>query len=158
MYFEKTGLKINLDRSYSFNSSIQFTSKKFLQNFALALYPLLTVIFLLLLSFNTFKFFKKASEGVKFTASLSKFIFNVGFSLIIWQLCKFLLCFTYSKWYGSIIVKPTLENIPTNPTNITFIPLIDYDINLIWLGLIFIALSYLFKYGSNLEQDQELTI
>lgn len=158
MYYEKTGLKASIDRGYSLNSNLHFKSKKTIQNFAFALYPFLTVIFLLLISFNTYKFFKNITQGFKFTISLSKFIFNVGFTLVIWQVCKFLLSFTYSKWYGSVMVKHnSIENF-SNTTNIYFSPLVDYNMNLIWLGLIFIALSYLFKYGSELEKDQALTI
>jgi vacuolar-type H+-ATPase subunit I/STV1 len=73
-------------------------------------------------------------------------------------MCKFLLGLTYSKWFGSIAIDHSISTSINRYFNIYMNSSIDSSLTLILFGVVLIALSYLFKYGNKLEQEQALTI
>lgn len=157
-YYLRTGLEATISKSYQLDTTVNLKSKSNFKNFAFGLFYMLGSIFNLIIAFNMFKLFKKIVAGITFINPLNKFIFNIGFTLIIWQLCKFLLSLTYSKWVGLIGINDFMSTSINRDFNVYLNPSNDSSFTLILFGVSLIALSYLFKYGNKLEQEQALTI
>ncbi len=157
-YYQKTGLEVTISKNYQLDTTLNLRSKSYIKNLAFALFYMLGSIFNLIIAFNTFKLFKKIVTDITFINPLNKFIFNIGFTLITWQMCKFLLNLTYSKWFGSIGINDLISTSINRDFIIYLNPSNDSSLTLILFGVTLIALSYLFKYGNKLEQDQALTI
>jgi hypothetical protein len=153
-------LSISANRSYSTTTTINVRSKSKLKNFFLSLNVLLGILISIVLSYYFMRILKDFYKKISFTKVNYKRFYLIGFIIILGQIGKLILSFIYSKWYGGArLIKATdIEYLKGTEFNVSINPTFDFEINTILFGLAIIVLSYIFKYGNKLEEENALTV
>ncbi len=160
VYYSKKNIAATIEDSYSFTTSIKLKSKLGYKNFAFALYSLINVFAMLIISFNTAILLNSIRKRENFLAPMYKKIFLIGLILVLLELIKLCLCILFSKWYGLVRLEKvsSITGLGGQEFNIQFNPTLDSSLFTILFGLTLIVIASLFKYGNKLEKENALTI
>ena len=158
--FLKQDLKVSVEKSLSFNTTVNLKSKSLLKNIAFSLSSIIGSLIMLLISFNIFKLITYLQRNNSFLIPLYKRTAYVGIILITGESIKFILGILYSKWFGIIRVADEyyISNVNNNSFHLQFNPTTGANFGTFLFGLSLIILSSLFKYGNNLEKENALII
>lgn len=119
----------------------------------------LTLAVLLFVSYQCMYLFKQLKENFIFDKLLNRRIKNIGFSLIIFQIIKIFVSIITIQNLSSINYQHYIPSIDNTRFNFMHLyPVIDYNIQSLFLGLSLIVLSKLLSYGYDLQNENELTI
>ena len=158
--FLKQDLKVSVEKSLSFNTTVNLKSKSLLKNIAFSLSSIIGSLIMLLISFNIFKLITYLQRNNSFLIPLYKRTAYVGIILIAGESVKFILGILYSRWFGIIRVANEYytSNVNNNSFHLQFNPTAGANFGTFLFGFSIIILSSLFKYGNNLEKENALTI
>lgn len=119
----------------------------------------LQLFFIAFIAFQFKKIFKQLKANFNFDQTLYKRIKIIGFSLIIYQLVQLLFSvfiqFKISRIEFEHFI-PTVEHSSFKFMTLSTIP--EFNFIPLFLGLSMLVLAKLLKYGSDLQQENELTI
>lgn len=119
----------------------------------------LTLAVLLFISYQCMNLFKQLKKNFIFDKLLNRIIKNIGFSIIIFQVVKIFVSIITIQNLSSINYQHYIPSIDNTRFNFMYLhPVIDYNIQSLFLGLSLIVLSKLLNYGYDLQNENELTI
>ncbi|WP_281231468.1 DUF2975 domain-containing protein [Flavobacterium gelatinilyticum] len=119
----------------------------------------LSLILIMFVSLQFMRLFKELRTNFVFNDLLKKRIKNIGYSLIAYQIVNFIASLITMQYLSIIKYYHYLPNIAYstfNFMNLTSTP--EYNITILFLGLCCLVLARLLKYGSDLQNENELTI
>lgn len=156
----KQDLKVSVEKSLSFNATVNIKSSSILKNIAFSLDSIIGSIMMLLISYNIFKMITYLQRKNSFLNSLYKRTLYIGIILIAGESIKFSLGIIYSKWFGVIRVADEYytSNVNNNSFHLQFNPTTSASFETFVFGLVLIVLSSLFKYGNKIENENALTV
>lgn len=153
-------LNVSIEKSYSFETTIKIKAKSFYKNLILSFYSLIYLIFSLVISFQFMKIVQELYKKISFEKSIYRRLNIIGLTIIVVQFLKLALSIIFSRWYGSVTLlnSSVLSSGNNNVFQVQFNPTLDLSFSAILLGLSIIVLSYIFKYGNKIEQENALTV
>lgn len=156
----KQDLKVSVEKSLSFDATVNLKSKSLLKNIAFSLNSIIGSVMMLLISYNFFKIITYLQSKNSFLNSLYKRTLYIGIILTAGESIKFSLGIIYSKWFAVIRVADEYytSNVNTNTFHLQFNPTTSASFETFIFGLALIVLSSLFKYGNKIENENALTI
>jgi Protein of unknown function (DUF2975) len=153
-------IEVNVEKVYFFDTTIKMRTKSIFKNILLSLSMFISILLSLLVSFQFVKIFDQLYKRISFLQNFYKRLYSIGLAIIISTLIKLLLSFIYSTWYGGVRLINASDNVSlsSGEYKVQFNPTFDFNFNYFLLGLCIIVLSYIFKYGNAIEQENVLTV
>ena len=151
---ESSILKTNTT-SFQTKGYLNIKSSNLFFKFCQILKSYLPLLFTIGIFYILMLIFKLLKEDLTFSKSLSKKIKSLGLLLIIWQLTSFILCLIFNYYYSYVSFEKSnsLKGI-----NLSVNPRIEFDATLFIIGMCLIVLNILLQKGTNIKQENDLTI
>ena len=151
-------LDVNIASSYVFDTTIHVKPKTVLRKLVLIIGSLISMFLYLIISFQFMKIIKQLNNGISFENKIYRRLNIIGVSIILTQILYFMLGFIFQFWYGRVSLIESTAISVKDKFQIQFNPSLDLSFSMVLLGLTVIVLSYIFKYGNTLEEDNALTV
>ncbi|MFD1601442.1 DUF2975 domain-containing protein [Flavobacterium artemisiae] len=139
--------------------NIIINPKNYLFKAILAIKTYLSLILVLFVSYQLMKLFKQLRTNFAFDQILNKRIRNIGYSLISFQVITLLISIIITQHLSIISYYhyiPTVENSEFRYMSLGIY--IEYNWQILFLGLCLVVLAKLLSYGYDLQNENELTI
>jgi uncharacterized membrane protein len=104
------------------------------------------------------KIIKQLKDGISFENKIYRRLNIMGISIILTQVLYLILGFIFQFWYGRVSLLESSSEFVKDKFQIHFNPSTDMSFSMVLLGLTIIVLSYVFKYGKKLEEENALTV
>ncbi|MGO4772670.1 hypothetical protein ACEN2I_13480 [Flavobacterium sp. W22_SRS_FK3] len=105
---------------------------------------------------------KELAKEIYFSKILSKYIAKLGYLLLFSQLIPLIYTFIDVKLFGNVTIVPqilrSLRDTYFENIHVSFNPVIDVEMYIIFLGSVLVLLTKLIERGRVLEEENELTI
>jgi Protein of unknown function (DUF2975) len=152
--------EVSVDNNFHFDTKVKMKTTSKYKNFILFLNEFISILVSLFVSFQFFKVIRQLYKEISFKEKIYKRLYFSGLVLIMSQVIKFALVFVYASWYGSIrlIHVSDNESLKLENFNVQFNPTSDSNLYVFLLGLCIIVVSYIFKHGNKIEQENSLTV
>lgn len=114
---------------------------------------------LLFITYQCMHLFKQLNKNFVFDKLLNRRIQNIGFSLIFFQVVKMIVSIITIQNLSRIDYHhyiPSIDNSKFDFMNLS--PIVEYNLETLFLGLCLVVLAKLLSYGYDLQNDNELTI
>ncbi len=153
-------IDVYVEKNYFFDATIKMKTKGIFRNLLLSLNMFVSIVLSLIVSFQFMKIFDQLYKRISFLQNFYKRLFSIGLVIIISTLLKLLLSIIFSTWYGGVRLISATDNmsLSSGEFKVQFNPTLDFNFNYFLLGLCIIVLSYIFKYGNAIEQENALTV
>ncbi|KUJ59180.1 hypothetical protein AR687_24440 [Flavobacteriaceae bacterium CRH] len=133
-----------------------------LTNLALMLREYLNSLFYILEMYFLALILKELAKEIYFSKILSKYIAKLGYLLLFSQLIPLIYTFIDVKLFGNVTIVPqilrSLRDTYFENIHVSFNPVIDVEMYIIFLGSVLVLLTKLIERGRILEEENELTI
>ncbi|MGV1011095.1 MAG: DUF2975 domain-containing protein [Flavobacterium sp.] len=159
--FEDTQKKFNKISTQDLDSEIEIVlnPKDYFFKAILTIKSYLSIILLLFVLYQLKEIFKRLKDNFIFNKLLNKRIKIIGYSLIAYQVARMIISIIIKQFITRIEFEhyiPSFEN--SNFSFMTLYTEVEYNLEILFLGLCLIVLSKLITYGYNIQQENELTI
>ncbi len=152
--------EVSVDNSFNFDTKVKMKTTSKYKNFILFLNEFISILVSLFVSFQFYKVIRQLYKEITFKEKIYRRLYFSGLVLIISQVIKFALVFVYASWYGVIrlIHVSDSESLKMENFNVQFNPTSGSNVYVFLLGLCIIVVSYIFKHGNKIEQENSLTV
>ncbi len=156
----KENINITPSLNYNVDVEVQMKTNNIFKNGLLVFYNLMPLLTSLLMAIICMKIFKSLYEKINFKKIIGHGFFNIGLVLILQQIFNLILSFIISRWFSLIHLKElTVGFVQYNYNNaVVFTPTINFSFSMVFLGMCIMLVSYVFKYGNKIEQENALTV
>jgi hypothetical protein len=151
-------LDVNIASSYVFDTTIHVKPNTVFRKLVLIIGSLISMFLYLTISFQFMKIIKQLNNGISFENKIYRRLNIIGVSIILIQILYFLLGYIFQFWYSRVSLLESTTKCLKDKFQIQFNPSLDLSFSMILIGLTIIVLSYIFKYGNTLEEENALTV
>ena len=114
---------------------------------------------LLFITYQCMRMFKQLNKNFVFDKLLNRRIQNIGFSLIFFQVVKMIVSIITIQNLSRIDYHHYISSIDNSRFKfMNLSPIVEYNLETLFLGLCLVILAKLLSYGFYLQQESELTI
>jgi hypothetical protein len=114
---------------------------------------------LLFVTYQCMHLFKELKSNFSFSKLLNKRIQNIGYSLVAYQMANTFFSIIIMQYLSRINYYHYMPSIKNSRFQfMDFSPAIEYNLEILFLGLCLLVLSKLLSYGYDLQKENELTI
>jgi hypothetical protein len=159
--FEDTQKKFNKIRIQDLDSEIEIVlnPKDYFFKAILTIKSYLSIILLLFVLYQLKEIFKRLKDNFIFNKLLNKRIKIIGYSLIAYQVARMIISIIIKQFITRIEFEHYIPSfVNSNFSFMTLYTEVEYNLEILFLGLCLIVLSKLITYGYNIQQENELTI
>ncbi|WP_396170283.1 DUF2975 domain-containing protein [Flavobacterium sp.] len=159
--FEDTQKKFNKIRIQDLDSEIEIVlnPKDYFFKAILTIKSYLSIILLLFVLYQLKEIFKRLKDNFIFNKLLNKRIKIIGYSLIAYQVARMIISIIIKQFITRIEFEHYIPSfVNSNFSFMTLYTEVEYNLEILFLGLCLIVLAKLITYGYNIQQENELTI
>lgn len=158
-YHDKDEVFTTKEASFLGDTYLIVNSDKILPKLLLLLNAYVGIISLMFIFYFLKRIFKSLNEDLKFNSFLFKNVKYLGVVLIVKTVFTIVISFVFASYYSYIKTETLVANENFNAGfQFSINPRIEFDFSLFLIGISLLVLASLLKAGTNLQQENELTI
>ncbi|WJS95584.1 DUF2975 domain-containing protein [Flavobacterium johnsoniae] len=119
----------------------------------------LTLILVLFVSYQCMRLFEQLRTNFAFDILLNERIKKIGYSFIMFQVANLIISYIITQYFSNIDYFHYTDLISNGKFHFMNLkPVLEYNLQIIFLGLCLVVLSKLLNHGYNLQNENDLTI
>ncbi|CAM3651585.1 DUF2975 domain-containing protein [Flavobacterium chungbukense] len=119
----------------------------------------LYLIVLLFVSYQCMRLFNQLRDNFAFDMALTQRIQKIGYSLIAYPVINLIFCYIIMQYFSRINYYHYTNSIYIQGFNfMNLTPVLEYNLQTLFLGLSLVVLGKLLNHGYNLQNENDLTI
>ncbi|WP_289663711.1 DUF2975 domain-containing protein [Flavobacterium panacagri] len=149
----------NIDPQASDNLNVIINPKNYFFKAILFAQTYLSLLLALFISYQLMRLFKQLRTNFAFDQLLNKRIRNIGYSFIAFQIITILISKIITQYLSTIRYYHYIPSIGNSEFHfMSLSTYVEYNWQMLFLGLCLIVLAKLLSYGYDLQNENELTI
>lgn len=141
------------------NVDVIINPKDYFLKAVLIIKSYLTLILVLFVSYQCMRLFKQLRTNFAFDILLNERIKKIGYSFILFQVTNLIISYIITQYFSNIDYFHYTNSISSGKFHFMNLkPVLEYNLQIIFLGLSLVVLSKLLNHGYNLQNENDLTI